>query len=112
MGMRAQLCSKSLRTGSGRLPGQDILQPEALPPQHHADIRSTGDSLSIHVDTYGTSKYTEPEIVDIIMKNFDLRPGCIIRDLGLNKPIFKATAAYGHFGREEFPWEKCKELKL
>ncbi|KAK8806910.1 hypothetical protein WA588_005709 [Blastocystis sp. NMH] len=68
--------------------------------------------LSIHVDTYGTSKYTEPEIVEIINKNFDLRPGCIIRDLGLNKPIFKATAAYGHFGREEFPWEKCKELKL
>ena len=68
--------------------------------------------LSIHVDTYGTSEKTESEIVEIIKNNFDLRPGCIIRDLGLNQPIFKATAAYGHFGRKEFPWETCKELKL
>lgn len=68
--------------------------------------------LSIHVDTYGTSEKTEAEIVEIIKNNFDLRPGCIIRDLGLNQPIFKATAAYGHFGRKEFPWETCKDLKL
>ena len=68
--------------------------------------------LSIHVDTYGTSEKTESEIVEIIKNNFDLRPGCIIRDLGLNQPIFKATAAYGHFGRKEFPWETCKDLKL
>ena len=52
------------------------------------------------------------ELVEIINKNFDLRPGCIVRELGLDKPIFKATAAYGHFGRDEFPWEKCKELVM
>ncbi|KAK8820717.1 S-adenosylmethionine synthetase 2 [Blastocystis sp. ATCC 50177/Nand II] len=68
--------------------------------------------LSIHVDTYGTSEKSEAELVDIINKNFDLRPGCIIRELGLDKPIFKATASYGHFGRDEFPWEKCKELVM
>ena len=68
--------------------------------------------LSIHVDAYGTSEKSEAELVDIINKNFDLRPGCIIRELGLDKPIFKATASYGHFGRDEFPWEKCKELVM
>lgn len=68
--------------------------------------------LSIHVDTFGTSEKSEAELVEIINKNFDLRPGCIVRELGLDKPIFKATAAYGHFGRDEFPWEKCKELVM
>ena len=68
--------------------------------------------LSIHVDTYGTSERTEAELEKIIVDNFDLRPGCIVQELGLDKPIFKKTAAYGHFGRDEFPWEKCKELKL
>lgn len=67
--------------------------------------------LSIHVDTYGTGAKKEAELVEIIKNNFDLRPGCIIRELGLDKPIFKATAAYGHFGRDEFPWEKVKILK-
>ena len=68
--------------------------------------------LSIHVDTYGTGKKTEAELVQIINKNFDLRPGCIIRELGLDKPVFKETASYGHFGREGFAWEQCKELEL
>ena len=68
--------------------------------------------LSIHVDTYGTSDKTEAELVKIIVDNFDLRPGCIIQELGLDKPIFRQTAAYGHFGRAEFPWEQCKELKM
>ncbi|CBK20829.2 uncharacterized protein [Blastocystis hominis] len=68
--------------------------------------------LSIHVDTYGTSEKTEAELVKIIVDNFDLRPGCIIQELGLDKPIFQKTAAYGHFGRPEFPWEQCKELKM
>ena len=68
--------------------------------------------LSIHVDTYGTSERTEAELVKVIVDNFDLRPGCIVQELGLDKPIFKKTAAYGHFGRDEFPWEKCKQLKL
>jgi len=49
-----------------------------------------------------------------VNKNFDLRPGCIIRDLQLLRPIYLKTAAYGHFGREDadFTWEQPKELKL
>jgi S-adenosylmethionine synthetase len=70
--------------------------------------------LSLYVDTYGTSDRSDAELVDIIKKNFDLRPGCIIRDLKLTRPIFSKTAAYGHFGRDDpdFTWEQAKELKL
>jgi S-adenosylmethionine synthetase len=70
--------------------------------------------LSLYVDTYGTSDRSDAELVDIIKKNFDLRPGCIIRDLKLTRPIFSKTAAYGHFGRDDpdFSWEQPKELKL
>ena len=73
--------------------------------------------LSIFVDSYGTSRRsgkTDAELVEIIKKNFDLRPGGIIRDLNLRRPIMKKTAAYGHFGRADpdFLWETPKELVL
>lgn len=68
--------------------------------------------LSIYVDTYNTGSRSDHELVQIIRKNFDLRPGAIIRDLDLKKPIFQSTACYGHFGREEFSWEKPKVLDL
>jgi S-adenosylmethionine synthetase len=68
--------------------------------------------LSLNVDTYGTGTKTDPEILEIIKKNFDLRPGIIVRDLGLRKPIFRATAKYGHFGRPGFAWETPKELAM
>ncbi|CAM9371525.1 unnamed protein product [Discosporangium mesarthrocarpum] len=74
--------------------------------------------LSIHVDTYGTAKHrsgkTDEEIVEIINNNFDLRPGCIVRDLALRKPIFQKTAAYCHFGRTDpdFTWEVPKDLNI
>uniref|UniRef100_A0A8C3K5X4 S-adenosylmethionine synthase n=1 Tax=Calidris pygmaea TaxID=425635 RepID=A0A8C3K5X4_9CHAR len=61
--------------------------------------------LSISLFTYGTSKKTEKELLDIVNKNFDLRPGVIVRDLDLKKPIYQKTACYGHFGRNEFSWE-------
>lgn len=69
--------------------------------------------LSVNVETYGTGKKTEAELVKIIEDNFDLRPGCIIRDLNLKRPIYQKTSAYGHFGRNEatFTWEQAKELK-
>lgn len=70
------------------------------------------EPLSIFVDTYGTSNKTQEELVQIIRNNFDLRPGVIVKELDLFKPIYQQTAAYGHFGREEFTWEKPKELKL
>eukprot|EP00540_Astrosyne_radiata_P013850 CAMPEP_0116855010 /NCGR_PEP_ID=MMETSP0418-20121206/18993_1 /TAXON_ID=1158023 /ORGANISM="Astrosyne radiata, Strain 13vi08-1A" /LENGTH=377 /DNA_ID=CAMNT_0004488001 /DNA_START=194 /DNA_END=1327 /DNA_ORIENTATION=+ len=72
--------------------------------------------LSIFVDTYGTVKegMTDTDLVEVIKKNFDLRPGCLQRDLDLKRPFLRKTAAYGHFGREDpdFTWEKVKQLKL
>jgi len=72
--------------------------------------------LSIFVDSYGTVKdgRTDADLTEIVKKNFDLRAGCIIRDLDLRRPMFRKTAAYGHFGREDpdFTWEKPKELVL
>ncbi|XP_068608831.1 methionine adenosyltransferase II, alpha-like [Brachionichthys hirsutus] len=66
--------------------------------------------LSISVFHYGTSDRDEDELLQIIQKNFDLRPGVIVRELGLKRPIYQATACYGHFGRDGFPWEKPKPL--
>ena len=71
---------------------------------------------SISVDTFGTGKISDSAIVDLIRKHFDLRPTGIIKMLDLRKPIFKQTAAYGHFGRDDLnlPWErldKVEELK-
>merc|ERR1711975_112359 len=70
--------------------------------------------LSIFVDTYGTCKRSgksDTDLVEIVKKNFDLRPGGIIRDLSLRRPCLKKTAAYGHFGRNDpdFTWETPKE---
>ncbi len=62
--------------------------------------------VSIFVNTYGTGKLSDERLVEIVRENFDLRPYAIIEKLGLRKPIFKATAAYGHFGRSEFAWEQ------
>lgn len=64
--------------------------------------------LSVNVETFGTAKIADEKIASLINDHFDLRPGAIIRDLGLRKPIYRKTAAYGHFGRDdiEFPWEK------
>jgi len=73
------------------------------------------EPLSIFVDTYGTSTIKESEILNIIKKNFNLKPGVIVQQLGLHKPSgwsYQQTAAYGHFGREEFPWEKVKPLDI
>ncbi len=63
---------------------------------------------SIRIDTFGTGKLSEDKLVDIIRENFDLRPAGIIQMLDLRRPIYKATAAYGHFGRNDLnlPWEK------
>ncbi|KAE8285431.1 S-adenosylmethionine synthase isoform type-2 [Larimichthys crocea] len=68
--------------------------------------------LSISVFHYGTSSRDEDELLRIVQKNFDLRPGVIVKELGLKRPIYQATACYGHFGRDEFPWEKPKPLVI
>uniref|UniRef100_A0A674PFC9 S-adenosylmethionine synthase n=1 Tax=Takifugu rubripes TaxID=31033 RepID=A0A674PFC9_TAKRU len=67
--------------------------------------------LSISIFHYGTSHKSERELLDIVKRNFDLRPGVIVRELDLKKPLYQRTAAYGHFGRDSFPWETPKKLK-
>lgn len=70
--------------------------------------------VSVMAKTFGTGKLTDGEIADIIVKEFDLRPAAIIKKLGLKKPVYAPTSAYGHFGRKEFSWEqtdKAADLK-
>ena len=68
--------------------------------------------LSVMVDTFGTGVVADEKIVEAVTRVFDLRPGAIIRDLDLRRPIFEKTAAYGHFGRElpEFTWERTDRV--
>lgn len=70
--------------------------------------------VSILVETFGTGKISDEAIIELINKNFDLRPAAIIRDLDLRRPIYRQTAAYGHFGRKdiELPWEKTDKAEL
>ena len=66
--------------------------------------------VSLFVNTKGTGKLPDDKIADIIAKEFDMRPASIIKTLDLRRPIYKATAAYGHFGRPEFPWERLDRV--
>ncbi len=70
--------------------------------------------LSIFVNTYGTGKVADDKIVEIINENFDLRPAAIIKNFNLRRPIYKQTAAYGHFGRSDInvPWEKLDKVDI
>jgi len=71
------------------------------------------EPLSIFVDSYGTGKEHDRELIKLVKANFDLRPGCIMKELNLRRPIYQQTAAYGHFGRkgDAFTWEVPKVLK-
>jgi len=68
--------------------------------------------LSISVETFGTGTIADEQILKLIYEHFDLRPGAIIRDLDLRRPIYRPTAAYGHFGREDIdaPWERTDKV--
>jgi len=68
------------------------------------------EPLSLFVETYGTSDKTSAELVEIIHKNFDLRPGVIVKELNLTNPIYCRTAKNGHFSDQTFTWEQPKEL--
>ncbi len=74
------------------------------------------DPLSVHIDTYGTVKegLSDSDLFKIVCKNFNLRPGLLMKDLQLTRPIFAKTASYGHFGREDpdFTWETPKKLEF
>jgi S-adenosylmethionine synthetase len=68
--------------------------------------------LSINVETFGTGQIPDDQIAQIVRDNFDLRPGAIIRDLNLRRPIFRKIASYGHFGRDDLdlPWEQIDKV--
>ncbi|CAJ0587573.1 unnamed protein product, partial [Mesorhabditis spiculigera] len=70
------------------------------------------DPLSVTVISYNTSPLTEEELLTIVRDNFDLRPGRLIKELGLKKPIYKQTARNGHFGHQDFAWERPKQLVI
>jgi S-adenosylmethionine synthetase len=72
------------------------------------------EPVSLMVSTYGTSKIPEEDIENLVRKHFDMRPAAIISQLGLKRPIYKDTAAYGHFGRTDvlFPWEKTDKADI
>ncbi len=69
--------------------------------------------LSVNVETFGTGKIADEKIGQLILEHFDLRPGAIIRDLDLRRPIYRKTASYGHFGRDDvqFPWENTDKAQ-
>jgi len=69
------------------------------------------EPVSVAMDTYGTGKIPDQELVDLVLKNFDLTPRGIIQELKLSMPVYQRTAVYGHFGREEFAWEKTDKAK-
>ena len=68
------------------------------------------EPLSIYINTFGTGKKSDKELVDIVKKEFDLTPNGIIEYLGLKEPIFTKTTNYGHFGKNELPWEKIVKI--
>jgi S-adenosylmethionine synthetase len=70
------------------------------------------EPTSISVETFGTSKLTEDQLIALIRRHFDLRPYGLIEMLQLERPIYRATAAYGHFGRNEFPWEQTNKADI
>ncbi|MFH1174200.1 MAG: methionine adenosyltransferase [archaeon] len=67
---------------------------------------------SVNVDSFGTGTISDEKIAALVMQHFDMRPHAIIEQLQLRRPIYKKTAAYGHFGRPEFPWEKTDKAEL
>merc|ERR1712179_45701 len=70
------------------------------------------EPISLCVFHYGTSKYTSKQLMQIVNANFDLRPGRVVKDLDLKKPIYRDTSCYGHFGRKQFTWEQAKPLTI
>lgn len=68
--------------------------------------------VSLRVDTYGTGTVSDEKLADLVARHFDARPQAIIAELDLRRPIYAQTAAYGHFGRPEFPWEQTNKAEL
>ena len=70
--------------------------------------------LSVSIETFGTGKVKNEALCDLVQRHFDLRPGAIIRDFDLRRPIYRPTACYGHFGRTDIdlPWEKTDKAGI
>jgi S-adenosylmethionine synthetase len=77
-----------------------------------AYVIGVADPLAVDVNTYGTGKLSDEKISEIIRKVFDLRPGMLIKNLGLRRPLYRQVAVYGHFGRDDLnlPWEKLNKV--
>ena len=77
-----------------------------------AYVIGVADPLAVDVNTYGTGKLSDEKISQIVRKVFDLRPGMLIKNLGLRRPLYRQVAAYGHFGRDDLnlPWEKLNKV--
>ncbi|KAI5181668.1 S-adenosylmethionine synthetase [Nematocida sp. AWRm80] len=69
------------------------------------------DPISLYLDTYGSSRYSNEELLQLVQSNWNLRLGEIVKELQLDRPIYKATSVFGHFGRGQFPWEHSKPLQ-
>ena len=69
------------------------------------------EPVSVYVSTFGTGKVSEQRISELVRKHFPLKPAAIIKELDLKRPIYKETAAYGHFGREGFSWERIDKAE-
>jgi len=72
------------------------------------------EPVSLAVETFGTGVIPDEAIAQLVREHFDLRPGAIIRDMNLRRPIYKPTAAYGHFGRTDLdlPWERTDKAEI
>ncbi|KAI5133814.1 S-adenosylmethionine synthetase [Nematocida ausubeli] len=70
------------------------------------------DPISLYIDTYGSSSFTNQKILAVVKENWSLRLGDIVKTLHLDRPIYRATSVFGHFGRSEFPWEQSKSLDI
>lgn len=70
------------------------------------------EPTSISIETFGSSQYSEEQLIAVVRRHFDLRPFGLIKMLDLERPMYLATAAYGHFGRDAFPWEKTDKAEV
>ena len=75
-----------------------------------AYVIGRAEPTSININTFGTGKVSDEKLIAAVKQVFDFRPGKIIQNLDLLRPIYRATASYGHFGRTEFPWERLDKI--
>ena len=70
------------------------------------------EPTSVYVQSFGTSSYSDDELQEIVLKNFDFHVANIISELDLRRPIYRSTTNYGHFGKKDLPWEQFKKISV